>query len=204
MTRASLLLSLALLALTACERPGDAATRNERTVPADTATTRSAEAISLHDLDGAWRDQRDVRVRLQEIGGTVRVVALVYTNCQATCPLIVASLKRVEASLPADRRSSVRFVLVSLDPARDTPGRLAEWAQATRLDPARWTLLNGSDGQLRELAAVLGIRYQRQPDGEMAHTNAVTVVDRAGVAVHQQESLSDSESTVEAVQALLR
>ena len=105
---------------------------------------------------------------------------MVYTSCEATCPLIVADLKRIEASIPAERRGDVGFVLVSLDPERDTPGRLAAWAAATELDPTRWTLLAGTDDAVRELAATLDVRYQRQPDGELAHTNGLTVLDPTG------------------------
>ena len=71
----------------------------------------------------------------------------------------------------------------------DTPGRLAEWGARTGLDPARWTLLAGDAGAVREVAAVLGVRYQAQADGELAHTNAITVLDRAGAVVHQQVGL---------------
>ena len=173
---------------------------------------RAAEApaaragdLSLYDLPATWRDQAGVERTLAELAGRVRVVAMVYTSCAATCPLIVADLKHVEASLPADRRGEVGFVLVSLDPDRDTPGRLAQWAEQTGLDPARWTLLNGDDDDVRELAVALGVRYQSQPDGEVAHTNAITVLDRAGAVVHQQIGQGDdATATAAAVARLLR
>ena len=99
----------------------------------------------------------------------------------------------------------VGFLLVSLDPQRDTPGRLAEWAKQSALDDARWTLLSGDDGAVRELAATLGVRYQVQPDGEVAHTNAITVLDASGRVAHQQTGLGDADGeTRRAVAALLR
>jgi len=161
--------------------------------------------VSLYDLPATWRDQAGTERTLAELAGRVRVVAMVYTNCAATCPLIIADLKHVEASLPAEQRDEVGFVLVSLDPERDTPGRLAQWAEQTGLDPARWTLLNGDDDAVRELAVALGIRYQTQPDGEVAHTNAITVLDRTGAVVHRQAGQSDDAAvTAAAVARLLR
>ncbi|MGZ8457856.1 MAG: SCO family protein, partial [Gemmatirosa sp.] len=143
------------------------------------------------------------------LAGTVRVVAMVYTSCHATCPLIVGDLKRIEASIPADRRDDVGFVLVSLDPARDTPARMAEWARRTRLDDTRWTLLNGDADAVREVAAALGVRYQPQTrpqaNAELAHTNVVTVLDATGAPVHQQVGLgAAANGTIDAVQRLLR
>lgn len=207
----SALLPLAIAALLgACARP---ATPEPRTAPAAAVTPAAVTAAaaadaderwSLYDLPSAWRDQRGAAVRLPSLAGRVRVVAMVYTSCHATCPLIVADLKRIEASIPAARRDAVGFVLVSLDPERDTPGRLAEWAARTQLDPSRWTLLNGDDDAVRELSATLGVRYQAQADGELAHTNAITVLDATGAVAHQQLGLGDpAGATVAAVRTLL-
>ena len=173
--------------------------------PATATMSRAGDEVSIDDLDARWHDQGGRAVRLAELRAPVRVVALVYTHCEATCPLVVADLKRVEASVAAARRGDVRFVLVSLDPERDTPGRLAEWARATRLDPARWTLLAGSDEAVRELAATLDVRYQRQAGGEVAHANVITVVAPDGTIAHQQAGLGDpAGETIAAVGALLR
>jgi protein SCO1/2 len=169
-----------------------------------TATVAPVSSYSLYDLPSVWRDQRGETLRLPTLAGTVRVVAMVYTSCRATCPLIVADLKRIEAAIPPDRRDGLGFVLVSLDPERDTPGRLAEWAAGTRLDPVRWTLLAGDDDAIRELATTLDVRYQAQPDGELAHTNGLTVLDQSGRITHRQAGLGDTQATIAAVLALLR
>ena len=202
------LIPLALAALLgACARPA-APPAAAPSVAAPSVTVASVDTAderwSLYDLPSAWRDQTGAALRLPALAGKVRVVAMVYTSCHATCPLIVADLKRIEASIPAARRDAVGFVLVSLDPERDTPGRLAEWAARTQLDPSRWTLLAGDDGAVRELSAALGVRYQAQADGEVAHTNAITVLDAAGAVAHQQPGLGDpAGATVAAVRHLL-
>jgi protein SCO1/2 len=176
---------------------------------ADDDAARAAATVpdgdySLYDLDASWRDQRGAAVRLPALAGKVRVVSMVYTSCHATCPLIVADLKRIEASIPAERRDAVGFVLVSLDPARDTPGRLAEWAARTQLDAARWTLLAGDADAVREVAAALGVRYQPQANAELAHTNVITVLDPTGAPVHQQVGLgAAANGTIDAVRRLL-
>lgn len=209
-TLSALLVALvALLALPACT-VADA--RDDRAASADSVAAAPAPAPvaptptdwSVYELTSSWVSQRGDTLRLADLAGPVRVVAMVYTECRATCPLIVADLQRVLAAVPAERRADVGVVLVSLDPERDTPGRLAEWARETRLDPARWTLLNGSDAAVRELAATLDVRYQPQPDGELAHTNALTVLDATGAVAHRQIGLGDTDATVRATRALLR
>ena len=200
-TRTLTLLAATLVAA-GCARREGAAAPVAHDHHAATAAADEPRA-SLHDLDLRWRDQRGAEVTLSAIDGDARVLALVYTSCEATCPLIVGSLKRIEASVPASKRAALRLVLVSLDPARDTPGRLARWGAESGLDPARWTLLSGSDAAVRELAAALGVRYARQPNGETAHTNVITVLDRDGAIAHQQTGLDASRTSIDAVARLL-
>lgn len=196
-----------VLALAGCRRADSAPARQEagtaasaaRSAAAGAAPARALDGYSLYDLGSSWRDQRGDSLALGDLAGTVRVVALVYANCHTTCPVIVNELKRIEASLPSGREADVGFVLVSLDPSRDTPASLARWADDTQLDQARWTLLHGSDASVRELAATLGVRYQVQPGGEVAHANVITVLDAAGRVVHQQATLGGETIATSAI-----
>lgn len=198
-SRPSALLFLTLvLALASC-RTADSA--EHAATPAD----HDGDGASLYALSSEWHDQSGRELRLADLGDRVHLVAMVYTSCTVTCPLIVAELKRIEAAVPAAQRDGLGVVLVSLDPDRDTSERLAEFASSTRLDTTRWTLLNGSDADVRELAAVLDVRYQTQSDGEIAHTNGIAVLDGRGVVVHLQPALgAQAEETIAVVQRLLK
>jgi protein SCO1/2 len=180
------LLAAALLALAACDRGSAGA---EPPIEAPSASSAIASDFSVHDLEARWRDQEGRERTLDSTGGKVRVVSMVYTSCTHTCPMIVAEMKRVEAALPAEERGRVGFVLVSLDPERDTPEQLAKFASAMRLDPASWTLLTGDAGGVRELAALLGIRYRPEADAQISHSNTYLVLDPAGRIVHRQDGI---------------
>jgi protein SCO1/2 len=117
---------------------------------------------------------------------------MVYTHCTATCPLALGELKRIAAATD----TSVGLVLVTLDPARDTPSALATYAQERGLDASRWTLLAGSDDDVRELAAALSVRYRTLGPDAIAHSNVITLLDANGVIVHQQ---SGFDGTVDAI-----
>jgi len=194
---------LALLALPTGCRPvdGRAATTADAAAVAQAggpAAAALAARGSLHDLAGRWRDQDGAERTLASTAAPVRVVAMVYTGCVHTCPLIVADMKRLEAALPADRRADVRFVLVSLDPTRDTPERLREFAEHAQLDPARWTLLTGGEDDVLELAAALDVRYRQRPDGEFEHGNVLTVLGPDGAVAFQQLGLGDDATALRA------
>jgi protein SCO1/2 len=167
--------------------------------PRAEARPAQTEGFSIYELDATWHDQRGAARTLADLRGRPQVVAMIYTHCAATCPLTVANMKRVDAAA----RGKVGLVLVSLDPQRDTAGRLAAYAAEHGLDAARWTLLRGSDDAVRDLAAALGVRYRRATPDELAHTNTLTVLDARGVVVHQTAALGDVASTLDAVRRLV-
>jgi protein SCO1/2 len=172
--------------VTACSAP-------RRTVPSSdpaaghaasaAAAVDRADAFSVYDLESQWRDQHGAALRLADLAGRPRALALVYTHCSSTCPMIVETMQRLEAATD----SNVGFVLVSLDPSRDSTAQLAAYARTHKLS-SRWTLLTGSDDDVRELAALIGVRYDRVSETELAHTNTITILDRTGVIAAQEPS----------------
>lgn len=144
---------------------------------------------SLYHVESTWANQTGENMQLGSFSGSPVVLAMVYTHCQAACPRIVSDMKAISKGLTEEQRNKTRFVLVSIDPQRDTVQRLAEFAQQASLKAPQWTLLRGDDGAVRELAAVLGVQYRPQPPSDFAHSNLVTILDAQGTIVHQQEGL---------------
>ena len=151
-----------------------------------------AERFSVYELEGRWRDQTGATRSLTDWRGTPVLIAMIYTHCTATCPLAVSELKRLSALDP-----DVRFVLVSLDPARDDVSRLADYAAERALDPSRWTLLTGSDADVRDLAATLDVRYRRVTPQDLAHSNLITLLDREGRVARQASGRMDDAAITE-------
>jgi protein SCO1/2 len=127
---------------------------------------------------------------------------MIYTHCTSVCPRITADLQALDRALPVGLRERTRFLLFSLDPARDTPAALSAFARERGLDPARWTLLAAGADDMRTLAAVLGVRFRPDAGGEIAHSAVIVVVDRAGVIRFRQAGLTgDPTPLVAAVRA---
>lgn len=188
----------ALVLAAACGTRGAPEPRETR--PAAAPATVASD-FSVYDLESRWTDAAGQGRDLGSLAGRPQVLALVYTHCAHTCPAILAEFKRMEAALPAGP-GAPGFVLVSLDPARDTPARLAEFAASTRLDPARWTLLTGEDESVRELAALLRIRYRPEAGGEYSHANAYVVLDAQGRIVQRQDGLGHPDRALATLRAI--
>ena len=111
-----------------------------------------------------------------------------FASCGYACPLLVTDMQAIRDQLPADVRDRAAFVLVSFDVARDTPAALAAYRTQRGLDGS-WTLLHGDNDAVRELAALLGVKYKQEVDGSFAHSNLVTVLNAEGEIVHQRTGL---------------
>jgi protein SCO1 len=75
---------------------------------------------SIYHIDSNWVDQDNRALAIGEFKGTLQVVSFVYTYCEHSCPIIISKLKELESLLPDELKSKVNFLLISLDPKRDT------------------------------------------------------------------------------------
>lgn len=144
-------------------------------------------ARSIYQVESTWTMATEQALRLGYLQGKVQVLAMVYTTCESACPIIVSLMQRIEAALPPELRPHVGFVLVTLDPERDTPSVLRVYSDKMHLDLASWSLLSGHLDDVMELATLLGIKYKRDQSGGFIHSNVMTVLNKAGEIVHRHE-----------------
>lgn len=144
---------------------------------------------SLYQLEATFTDDSGRTVALGELRGRPVVLAMFFASCGYACPLTVTNMQAIRDRLPAGVREQAAFVLVSFDVARDTPAVLLKYRAQRALD-AGWMLLHGDDGAVRELAALLGVKYKQEAGGMFSHSNIVTVLNPAGEIAHQRIGLT--------------
>jgi protein SCO1/2 len=158
---------------------------------------------SFFHLESTWTDQLGNSTPIQSFRGQNILVAMLYTQCTTMCPMIVSDLKKIEAELTAEERKKVRFVIFSIDSARDTPEQLAAFASKMDMDPDHWTLLNGKEEEVKKVTQFFGISYQPLENGEFAHSNVITLLDKDGLIIHRQIGLNvDPGPTVAMLKSL--
>lgn len=114
--------------------------------------------------------------------GNVVVLFFGYTSCPDVCPTTLAHHKQVKELL-GQNSDRVRFVMVSVDPERDTHERIGQYVEAFDSD------FIGLTGSLDELAAVWSA-YNVSPQKEevsgsalgyaVSHPAFTYVIDKAG------------------------
>jgi protein SCO1/2 len=165
----ALALALGLMVWVPSAQAHEAAHHEEQRLPAIGA----APDFALTSQDGK-------EIRLEDLRGKVVAVAFIYTSCPDVCPMLTDKLARVQDELGADFGSKVAYVSITVDPERDTPAVLKEYAEALGANLAGWTFLTGSRAALREVAHRYGVAVATAADGGVDHTLLTTLIDRHG------------------------
>jgi protein SCO1 len=159
---------------------------------------------SLYQVEGVFEDQDGKKGTLGVARGEIVLMAMFYATCPMACPMLISDVKRVLAAVPEAERARVRVVLVSLDPARDTPKILKDVFTTRAIDPKQFTLLRTDDTTTRTLAATLGVRYRDNGDGSIDHTSKIALLDRQGVVRATRDAIgADPTAFVASIRAQL-
>jgi protein SCO1/2 len=143
------------------------------------------------DLNGVTADQ---------FRGKVVALYFGYTHCPDVCPTTLANLADM---LNRVKSPDVRVLFVTVDPDRDTPAVLADYAKA--FSP-QMIGLRGSANQLAALARSYRVAYSvnKGPPYTIMHSNAVFFFDSEGRARLVTTDTSDSAAMAEDVKRLLQ
>jgi len=119
----------------------------------------------------------------QFVHGKTTILYFGYTHCPDECPTTLARLSAALRALgPA--ANDVRVLFVSVDPVRDTPAVLAQYAHYFAPQVVG---VSGSDDELVALTKRYRVAYRRDPPDargnyEVYHSSAVFVFDADGRA----------------------
>ena len=135
---------------------------------------RELPAYSLQQSDGT-------QLVPGELKGHWTVVFLGFTHCPDVCPTTLAQLAQAQkqwAALPDSTRPRVLFV--SVDPERDTPDRIGEYAHAFHKD----TLAATADiPALEDFARALSLVFMKVPAADGAPADQYSIDHSAALAV---------------------
>jgi protein SCO1 len=125
--------------------------------------------------------QDGVPVSLAELRGKVVAVTFIYTLCTDTCPVLTPMMSFVQDRLGPDFGRNIVFVSITVDPERDTPTVLKEYALAFGADLRGWSFLTGTPEVIREVTRRYGVFAGRTPDGEVDHSFLTSIIDPRGI-----------------------
>jgi cytochrome oxidase Cu insertion factor (SCO1/SenC/PrrC family) len=114
--------------------------------------------VELVDQDG-----RSLKFYDEVLKDNIVVISFIFTNCQSACPLMTRNLTMIRDMLREDERQAINFVSISIDPLRDTPSAMKEFAQKHEADIDGWLWLTGQPDDVNYITKRLG-SYTDDPE----------------------------------------
>ncbi len=144
-----------------------------------------------------FADQKGDTVTEKDLEGRVCVVSFFFTTCPGICPRMEDNIK---SQVYAFYKNDSDFVVIShtVDPERDSVGRLKQYADSLGADSNHWLFLTGTKEALYD-AARTSYLLDNQANSKLKiqeqfiHTQLVALVDKGGRVRGIYDGLSQQE-----------
>jgi protein SCO1/2 len=125
----------------------------------------------------------------KELNGKVWIVDFIYTNCPAECPRMSSRMHQMEDRTKG--QMNVHLLSVSVDPDRDTPAVMREFAGRYGAPNDRWHFVTGDESSVHLLA------YQTfhvgDVLGKIEHSTKFALLDKRRTVRGYYSSFSQEE-----------
>lgn len=110
----------------------------------------------------------------------IYIVDFFFTHCPTICPKVKKNMLRIYEKYK--NNDNVLLLSHSIDPKRDTVGRLREYAQNIGIQSSKWSLVTGDKFKIYEIANRYYAVAKEDPDspGGFDHSGNIILVDSKG------------------------
>jgi protein SCO1/2 len=136
------------------------------------------DTIDYHIPAFSFIDQDSNVVNEATVKDKLLVVEFFFTSCPSICPKMQKEMLRVYEKYKAD--PELVLLAYSIDPARDSVGKLKRYADKLGIESEKWHLLTGDKDSIYNIADKFLISAEEDPDapGGHAHSGAFILVDK--------------------------
>ena len=131
--------------------------------------------------DFELKDHRGQAFTPEDLKGQWTLIFFGFTQCPDICPLAMADLSRLMGELPPELEAQTQVLMVTLDPARDTPEVLADYVPYFHED---FVGLTGEFLTIRRFANELNVAFSKVTQGEddytIDHSGHISLVNPRG------------------------
>jgi len=130
--------------------------------------------------DFRFTERSGQSVQRSDLAGKVWIADFFYTTCPGPCPMLSSRLSTMQEQL--GNRAEVQLVSISLDPEKDTPEVLRQYAGRFKAG-ANWLFLTGDKETTYSLVQSgfkLAIAEERNNPEPITHSTKLVLIDREG------------------------
>ena len=127
-----------------------------------------------------------------QLAGKIWIADFIFTTCPGPCPIISTRMSELERPL---EQSDVQLVSFSVDPEKDTPAVLQEYAEKLKAQPGRWNFLTGERDAIYSLMRDGFKLTILEEEGMPVHATTFVLVDRRGTIRGYYDALAPDAVT---------
>lgn len=156
----------------------------------------------------SFMDQNEKYFGSDELKSKPYIAYFFFTSCPSICPRMSLSAKRIQAAL-INYKNDYNIVSFTVDPERDTYGKLREYAKEYNADTINWHFLRGEEEVVTELGIngfFVGISRDELEPGGFLHSEKMILVDDSGHprAYYSGTDAAEIKRLIEDMQLLIR
>jgi len=106
--------------------------------------------LTLYNQDG-----EPVRFYTDVLKDQLVVLNFIFTNCGSACPMMTEKMRVARGLMSPELAARVRYVSISIDPKRDSPKAMKEFAERHHAD-GNWVFLTGAQENIDKIVKKLG------------------------------------------------
>lgn len=137
-----------------------------------------------------------------KLAGKTYIAAFVFTQCASICPKMTTEMSRLQHELPPE----VQMISFSVDPQRDTPQVLKQYAATHKADETRWHFLTGERATIADVARDMKLVFaEGNADHPITHSPRLLLIDGQNRirGAYNSQTPEDMEKLVEDAQYLV-
>ena len=125
-------------------------------------------------------DQDSAKTNNQLLADYIYIADFFFTSCPSICPKVTKEMMKINEEFKSE--PLIKLISFTLDPKRDTPAKLKQYAYNLEVKTDKWIFVHGDKGDTYELAQdffVTAIEDEDAPGG-VAHSGQIVLVDKQG------------------------
>lgn len=130
--------------------------------------------------DWTYMNSDSITVTNKDLSDVIYVSDFFFRSCPTICPKVAREMKRVYTEF--EDNPNVKFVSFTLDPKRDSPQKLKEYAANLQVSTDKWWFLHGDKDETYELTSEylqIGFEDEDAPGG-FDHSGKLILTDKEG------------------------
>lgn len=158
--------------------------------------TKMVDGESVHHQIPDWKylNQDSSTVTNADLSEYVYIADFFFTSCPSICPKVMKEMLRIQEEFKDE--PMVKLVSFTMDPKRDTPEKLTNYANAIGAKTDKWWFLTGDKEATFDLAnEYFIVAYEdAESPGGFDHSGKLILVDKSGHVRSFSEGTDPSET----------